>query len=314
LHKDTVLHNGSDMANVRWKYDDYFRRDGRNIGSCNWFTIGSNWCIDLWHPLEDITYEQALDNILPIPNELNHNITKEHLIDDYTLSRNIARYGLKFITAIDLLPTIKLTNTGFFWHEYTIPTFVKIRKMKMVIYGWQVNGLPTLYHHPSPFIQGWCMDDELQWLFANAAEMESVVEIGSWKGRSTHAIATGCKGKVYAVDHFKGSPEEIETTHIEAQNNDIQAQFLHNMSYCPNVELWNMSSLEAAARFEPKSVDMVYIDGDHSNQAFEADLKAWTPIAKKLICGHDFPLVESVLIKLNKTYHRETEDIWTMEI
>jgi hypothetical protein len=35
IGKDTVCHNGSDMANNRWRYDNYFRRDGRHIGSCN---------------------------------------------------------------------------------------------------------------------------------------------------------------------------------------------------------------------------------------------------------------------------------------
>jgi hypothetical protein len=32
---------------------------------------------------------------------------------------------------------------------------------------------------------------------------------------------------------------------------------------------------------------MVFIDGDHSYEALMADLEAWTPRAKKLVCGHD---------------------------
>ena len=32
IKKDTVVHNGADMANNRWRYDKYFIRDGRNIG------------------------------------------------------------------------------------------------------------------------------------------------------------------------------------------------------------------------------------------------------------------------------------------
>lgn len=39
LGKDTVAHNGSDMAAIRWTYDRFFLRDGRNIGSGNWLTI-----------------------------------------------------------------------------------------------------------------------------------------------------------------------------------------------------------------------------------------------------------------------------------
>src|SRR5271167_1374086 len=49
---DTVAHNGRDFAGNRWVYDRFFRRDGRHIGSCNWFTVGSDMCIDLWRPLD----------------------------------------------------------------------------------------------------------------------------------------------------------------------------------------------------------------------------------------------------------------------
>ncbi len=107
LPKDTVLHNGVDLASNRWKYDRYFMRDGRNIGSCNWFTIASDWCVELWKPLDDLTFEEAIANISPIVNELNTVITAEHLIDDYALSRNIAKYGLKFNTFTNLLNCLK---------------------------------------------------------------------------------------------------------------------------------------------------------------------------------------------------------------
>lgn len=136
---DTIAHNGIDFANVRWRYDDYFRRDGRNIGSCNWNTIASRWCIDLWRPLDDLTVEQALDNIYPTVNELNTVITKDHLIDDYTLSRNIARFGLKVQTLMILEKTLGFENPFFYWHAYTIPPDEKVVEMKKVLVDWKVN-------------------------------------------------------------------------------------------------------------------------------------------------------------------------------
>ena len=39
LTKDTVCHNGTDFAPHRWRYDRFFKRHGRNVGSCNWFWI-----------------------------------------------------------------------------------------------------------------------------------------------------------------------------------------------------------------------------------------------------------------------------------
>lgn len=138
IEKDTVLHNGADMAAVRWKYDNYFRRDGRNIGSCNWFTVASNWCIDLWKPLDDLTLEQALSNIFPTVNELRTVVTREHLIDDYVLSRNIAKFGLKYTTLKDLLQ--KLDPSGnFLWHQYTITLEDKIKQIREVLKNWNLD-------------------------------------------------------------------------------------------------------------------------------------------------------------------------------
>jgi hypothetical protein len=97
-----VLHHGVDMAAHRWNYDEYFLRDGRNIGSRNWFTVASDSCVDLWRPL-DISLDEALRSIYPTVPELNGGITKEHLIDNYALSRNIAKFGLKATTFFDTL-------------------------------------------------------------------------------------------------------------------------------------------------------------------------------------------------------------------
>lgn len=137
LPRDTVMHNGCDMANVRWDYDEYFLRDGRNIGSCNWCAFASSWCRDLWTPL-DISLEEALSRIHPTVDELNTVITADHLIDDYTLSRNIAKFGLKFTTVTEMLPKLGLANAGFFWHAYTITADEKLEKMQEVIKNWRI--------------------------------------------------------------------------------------------------------------------------------------------------------------------------------
>jgi hypothetical protein len=136
LPKDTVLHNASDLASNRWKYDRFFMRDGRNIGSCNWFTIASDWCIELWKPLDDLTLKEAVVNINPTVGELNSVITAEHLIDDYTLSRNIAKYGLKFVTFLNLINRLGQPQSDYLWHIYTAPMEEKVVQMKGVLKRW----------------------------------------------------------------------------------------------------------------------------------------------------------------------------------
>lgn len=151
LTKDQVLHNGRDLAGNRWKYDNYFRRDKRHIGSCNWFTVASNWCIDLWHPL-DISLEEAVSNIYPTVSEVNsNNITPDHLIDDYTLSRNIAKYGLHFTTLTDILNTVD-PKGNYLWHQYTISVPEKVQAIKDVLVNWKLISPSVSVPDPSVIV------------------------------------------------------------------------------------------------------------------------------------------------------------------
>jgi hypothetical protein len=140
LLKDTVAHNGRDVADHRWEFDRYFYRDGRHIGSCNWFTIASDWCIELWKPLDDITMEEAIARIHPTVGEINGTTVPSHLIDDFTLSRNIAKYGLKFKTILEIIKNdCGYPENGFLWHAYNIPEEKKVHDMKLVLQQWGVS-------------------------------------------------------------------------------------------------------------------------------------------------------------------------------
>jgi len=139
LQKDTVMQVGHDMAAIRARYDKYLLRDGRNIGTCNWFTIFSDWCLDLYHPLEDMTLEEARECMFPTVVEGHGGIDKDHLIDDFVITRNVARFGLKYINLPELLEKNELKDAQFFWHEYMITVPEKVKKAKEVIEAWKLN-------------------------------------------------------------------------------------------------------------------------------------------------------------------------------
>ncbi len=139
LAKDTVLHWGNDMAGNRWRYDQYFRRDGRHIGSGNWFSVASDWCLDLWHPLDDISFDEAVSNIFPTVAERNIGIEPEHLIDDYVLSRNIARFGLKFKHFMDLQKELKREGEVYFFHNYFLLSEQKRDFIREKIALWEMG-------------------------------------------------------------------------------------------------------------------------------------------------------------------------------
>lgn len=137
LPKSVVAHNAADFAPIRWRYDDYFRRDGRHIGSANWFAVASSWCLDLWRPLDDLTPEQAIANI-SLTNPETKLMKPEHLIDDYALSRNIARFGLKATTLNDIWAAAGVSGSEFFYHQYLIDIDTKIEQVKETLEKWDL--------------------------------------------------------------------------------------------------------------------------------------------------------------------------------
>jgi hypothetical protein len=137
-------------------------------------------------------------------------------------------------------------------------------------------------------IQGWMSADECKWLEVMASTMKSVVEIGSWKGKSTQSLLIGCKGPVFAVDHFLGSEDERSSSHAEANTTDIFLQFWENVGSFKNLVSMRMTSVEASKFFADKSVDVVFIDGCHNRTNVITDLTVWLSKAKRLICGHDY--------------------------
>jgi len=159
-------------------------------------------------------------------------------------------------------------------------------------------------------IQGWMSDQELLWLHETSKQMQSVLEIGSFKGRSTYALLTGCKGPVFAVDMFQCDPALFG-------EKPFYDEFYANVGHFKNLVVYRMDSFSAAQFFKPKSIDMIFIDGDHSEAGVLTDVKAWFPICKKLLCGHDLRAggeVGLALDKLGINYSLTVDSIWKHEI
>ena len=135
-------------------------------------------------------------------------------------------------------------------------------------------------------VEGWMSQQELEWLYMTATRMRSVVEIGSFKGRATTALLEACRGKVYAVDHFLGDDDGNKVLRGIYNNEDVYATFMKNVGCYNNLEVMKMASLEAAEKIE--SADMVFIDGEHTYESVKADLHAWLPKTRRVICGHDY--------------------------
>jgi hypothetical protein len=133
VSKDTVLNYGKDFAPIRATVDNYFRRDGRGIGTAGWCTLCSDWTReDLYTPL-GIPYDEALRRLHPTVKEYQIGMEPGHLIDDYVMSLNVARFGLKYDTIIDFGGKRGFGQTAF--HNYFFSLEDKIKVMKLILGG-----------------------------------------------------------------------------------------------------------------------------------------------------------------------------------
>lgn len=129
-------------------------------------------------------------------------------------------------------------------------------------------------------IEGFMFPDELDWLYETAKGMKSIVEIGAFKGKSTHALLSGIGGQgiVYSIDPL-AYPE---------WKNDVFLEFIKNTGDFRNLCFLRLESEQAVRLFDDKSIDMVFIDGDHMYESVKRDIELWLPKTKKLISGHDY--------------------------
>jgi hypothetical protein len=139
-------------------------------------------------------------------------------------------------------------------------------------------------------IDGWMSIPELSWLAAQASMHSRIYEIGSWKGRSTRALADNTHGFVWAVDTWQGSAEHQGMADLE--DDALFGAFKANVADLTNVVDIRHESLMAAenvAETGPRP-DMVFIDGSHDYENVKADIQAWKPLLMKdgLLCGHDY--------------------------
>ena len=98
--KDPAYVAFNDNYNISTKYQadriPYFKRDGRDVGIATNFVVASNLTHDLWEPIP-LTSQQISDLAVPNNDEPGEwNRGWGHYADEFALSFNLAKYGLKY--------------------------------------------------------------------------------------------------------------------------------------------------------------------------------------------------------------------------
>jgi hypothetical protein len=120
------------------------------------------------------------------------------------------------------------------------------------------------------------------------------VECGAWLGKSSSYLCDIVSAKrpdvtVYIVDSWKGSENEINSTHQLATQQDIYQMFLENMGDRKFTPVRALSK-DAAQQFENNSLDVIFIDMCHAYECVKEDIELWYPKLKNngMMAGHDY--------------------------
>lgn len=126
-------------------------------------------------------------------------------------------------------------------------------------------------------VEGWLSRVEGRVLYELAHNVDPdscIVEIGSWKGRSTIWLAAGAKAglgaRVVAIDPHEGSALHSDgesTEHALRQNLDVAG-------VSDQVDVV-VGTSEAAAERWSRPIGLLWIDGDHAYESVRRDFLLW---------------------------------------
>lgn len=141
---------------------------------------------------------------------------------------------------------------------------------------------------------------------------KSFVEIGVWNGKVSKYLLKICKlDEIICVDNYStsncmGSRREVTKARNKAikLKNDNRVTFLE------------VTSKEAEQRVKDNSIDIIFIDAEHSYNSVRGDIELWYPKVREggILAGHDyhinwFGVIKAVNEKF-KSINIESDKVW----
>lgn len=147
-------------------------------------------------------------------------------------------------------------------------------------------------------IEGYLIQGQEYFLLKKAYDLPNdakIVEIGSFKGKSTACLALGCLGskkRITAIDTFKGNDSDFYNFKSGKKYSkgflSIFKKNLTKKNLLKYVDIIQGNSLEVAKDWSGQ-IDMLFIDASHEYKDVIKDFKNFFPFVKKggLIMFHD---------------------------
>jgi hypothetical protein len=168
-------------------------------------------------------------------------------------------------------------------------------------------------------IDGWLSDREAETLYDYAHKARGpIVEIGSYFGRSTAALALGSmagnKQPVYAVDSFVGVPDNDRPTASGVNpgwGGSSPEKLRANLDAVGVNGLVKIVAKPSQEAFEdvPNEIDLLFIDGGHDYKSVRTDIGLYAPkvrVGGRIVMHDATPADPGVLKALDDTLSQDT--------
>lgn len=129
-----------------------------------------------------------------------------------------------------------------------------------------------------------CSRDELPEFFKELG-FKTGAEIGVLWGKNLEKYCEAGLA-MYGIDPYQSYEDHVCTNYI----NEVYRQTVEKFSIYPNCRIIRKMSMDALADFPDRSLDFVYIDGNHKFGYVAMDLMKWAKKVRKggIIAGHDY--------------------------
>lgn len=151
-------------------------------------------------------------------------------------------------------------------------------------------------------------------------QLQVVAELGIWKGRTFIHLLAHCPWlKVIGVDAWAYRPGNAKVPGGETYAKWDMAGLENHVRTCSKAfgeraVIMKMETADAAKQIEDGSLDLVFIDADHSEGGVARDIASWAQKVRSggFITGHDidWPTVKKVVQQHYPNHQTGPDNVW----
>jgi predicted O-methyltransferase YrrM len=124
------------------------------------------------------------------------------------------------------------------------------------------------------------------------------LEVGSYLGASACIVGSALRrrsGKMHCVDTWQNQAND-------EPERDTWPEFSQNVRFLGETIIPHRGFSVEIAKKNPLDLDFLFVDGDHSDEAVDADFRSWVPMVKSggIVAAHDIGWADGVCKAIEK--------------